>query len=80
MRSIPLLLDANILYGGIMNTEHLPVGDFLLVEVQIEQVLNTPSDSPIGNILEVDLTYPHSIRDLHHDIPHASTKEVVPDE
>ena len=38
--------DANNLYGGIMKTEHLSVGDFLLVEVPVEQVLNTPTDSP----------------------------------
>ena len=74
------MLDANNLYGGIMKTEHLPVGDFLLVEVPLEQVLNTPTDSPIGYILEVDLTYPHNIRDLHRDFPLVPTKEIVPDE
>ena len=41
------MVDANNLYGGIMKTEHLPVDDFLLVEVSLEQVLNTPTDSPI---------------------------------
>ena len=46
------MVDANNLYGGIMKTEHLPVGDFLLVEVPLEQVLNTPTDSPIGYILK----------------------------
>ena len=45
------MVDANNLCGGIMKTEHLPVGDFLLVEVALEQVLNTPTDSPIGYIL-----------------------------
>ena len=74
------MVDANNLYGGIMKTEHLPVGDFLLVEVPLEQVLNTPTDSPIGYIPEVDLTYPHNIRDLHRDFPLAPTKEIVPDE
>ena len=74
------MLDANNLYGGIMKTEHLPVGDFLLVEVPLEQVLNTPTDSPIGYILEVDLTYPYNIRDLHRDFLLAPTKEIVPDE
>ena len=59
------MVHANNLYGGIMKTEHLPVGDFLLLEVQLEQVFNTPTDSPIGYILEVDLTYPHNIRDFH---------------
>ena len=74
------MVDANNLYGGIMKTEHLPVGDFLLVEVPLEQVLNTPTDSPIGYIRKVDLTYPHIIRDLHRDLPLAPTKEIVPDE
>ena len=40
----------------------------------------TPTDSPIGYILEVDLKYPHSIRDLQRDFPLAPTKEIVPDE
>ena len=74
------MVDANNLYGGIKKTEHLPVGDFLLVEVPLEQVLNTPTDSPIGYILEIDLTYPHNIRDLHRDFPLAPTKKIVPDE
>ena len=56
VRSIHLLVDANILYGGIMKTEHLPVGDRLLVKIPLEEFLNTPTDSPIDNILEVDLT------------------------
>ena len=63
-----------------MKREHLPVGDFLLVEVPLEQVLNTPTDFPIGYILELYLTYPHNIRDLHRDFPLAPTKEIVPDE
>ena len=74
------MVDANNLYGGITKTEHLPVGDFLLVKVPLEQVLNTPTDSPISYILEVDLTYPHKIRDLHRDFPFAPKKEIVPDE
>ena len=74
------MVDANNLHGGIMKTEHLPVGVFLLVEVPLEQVLNTPSDSPIGYIPEVDLTYPHNIQDLHRDFPLAPTNEIVPDE
>ena len=59
------MVDDNNLYGGVMKTKHLTVGDFLLVEVPLEQVLNKPTDSPVGYILDVDLTYPHSIRDLH---------------
>ena len=73
-------VDANNLYGGIMETEHLPVGNFLLAEVSLEQVLNTPTDYPIRCILEVDLTYPHKIRDLHRDFILAPTNEIVPDE
>ena len=68
------MVDANKLYGGIMETEHLPVGDFLLVKVPLEQVLNSPTDSPINYILEVDLTYPHKIRDLHRDFSLAPKK------
>ena len=74
------MVDANNLYGGIKKTEHLPVGDFLLVEAPLEQELNTPTDSPIGYILEVYLTYPHNIEDLHREFPLTPTKEIVPDE
>ena len=74
------MLDANKLYGGVMKIQHLPVDDFLPMEVPLEQVFNTPTDSPIGDILEVDLTKPHNIRDLHLDFFFAPTKEIVPDE
>ena len=33
-----------------------------------------------ANTHEVDLTYPHHIRDLHRDFPLAPTMEIVPDE
>ena len=59
------MLDANKLNRGIMKTEHLPVGDLMSGKVSLEQVLNTPADSQVGYILELDLTYPHNILDLH---------------
>ena len=63
-----------------MKTELLPVGDFLLVKVPHEQVLNAPTNSPISFIHEVYLTYSNNIRDLHRDFPLATKKEIVPDE
>ena len=59
------ILDANKMYGGIMKTEHLPVGDLMLGKISLEQVLNTPADFQAGYILELYLTYPHNILDLH---------------
>ena len=73
-------VDANDMYGGNLRTEHLTVGNFKLMEVSLEQVLKTPTVSPIGNILEVDLTYPLNIRDLHRDFFLEPTKEYVSDE
>ena len=35
------MVDANNFYGGIMKTEHLPVVDFLLMEVPLEQIFST---------------------------------------
>ena len=43
----------------------------------IQSVLETPDDSDIGYILEVDLSYPDELPDRHSDFPLAPTKQQV---
>ena len=71
------LVDANNLYGGVMEKLPLPTKDFRKVNVTLEHVLQTPIDSPVGYILEVDLEYPDALHDLQEDFPLAPTKEIV---
>ena len=43
----------------------------------LHRILNTPDDDPVGYIVEVDLSYPDSLHDLHSDLPLAPTKETI---
>ena len=73
-------IDANNLYDGIMERFPLPLKNFVLKkegEIDLHEILNTPDDSPIGFILEVDLHYPEHLHDLHADFPLAPTKEAI---
>ncbi|XP_062569833.1 uncharacterized protein LOC134231854, partial [Saccostrea cucullata] len=63
--------DMNNLYVGAM-LEPLPVGDFgWLTGNEISQlnVMNIQKNSDIGYILEVTLSYPENLHDLHSDLP-----------
>ena len=64
------MIGANNLYGGVMQTEKLPVRNFELIEhtedeVIVNQILNMTEDTLIGFILEVDLEYPEELHDNH---------------
>ena len=77
------IIDANKLYGGVMQMEKLLVRNFELIEhiedeVILNQILNMTEDSLIGFILEVDLEYPEELHDNHQDYRLAPTKENVP--
>ena len=41
-------------------------------------VLNIPDNSPKGYILEVDLSYPKELHDLHSDFPLAPENQGLP--
>jgi hypothetical protein len=60
-------LDANNLYGWAVS-KYLPYGNFKWHDTNID-VMNIPDDSPKGYILEVDLSYPKELHDLHSDLP-----------
>ncbi|MEO1764425.1 MAG: DNA polymerase, partial [Cyanobacteria bacterium J06629_18] len=73
-------IDANNLYGGIMEKFPLPLKNFVLKkegEFDLKEILNTANDSPIGYVLEVDLHYPDHLHDSHADFPLAPTKESI---
>ena len=72
------MIDANNLYGGIMEKFPLPLNSFEFNDqVTIAEILNTSRESEIGYILDVDLLYPDHLHDAHSDYPLAPTKEVV---
>ena len=57
-----LILDANNLYGGVMQNNHLPVKDFALdAHITLNEVLNISSTAQHGYIVEVDIDYPLSL-------------------
>ena len=63
-------LDANKLYGSAMS-QYKPYGGFKWSNTDIN-VLNIRDDSPKGYILEVDLSYPKELHDMHSDLPLAT--------
>ncbi|XP_068737901.1 uncharacterized protein [Montipora capricornis] len=74
-----MYLDANNLYGWAMS-QYLPTGGFRwMTEKQIDNIDlgKYKEDSKKGLILEVDLTYPKELHDLHNDYPLAPEKVKV---
>ena len=70
-----IYLDMNNLYGGAMSRP-LPTHDFYFVHHSIvakdnflTKVLNTPTDSSIGCILEIDAYWPDHLHDKLNDYP-----------
>ena len=43
----------------------------------LRRILNTPDDDSVGYIVEVDLSYPDSLHDLHSDYTLAPIKEPI---
>ena len=74
-------VDANNLYGGVMQLEKLPLAEFAFnTEIPIQEILDTADEANIGYFVEVDLFYPPGLHDEHCDFPLAPTKDVVEDE
>jgi hypothetical protein len=67
-------VDANNLYGWAMS-KYLPYGGFRWSNTNID-VLNMLDNSPKGYILEVDLSYPKELHDLHSDLPLAPENNI----
>ena len=62
-------IDANNLYGHSMS-EPLPYDEIKFDnDVKLEDILNTPDDSDIGYLIEVDLKYPDNIKEKTKNFP-----------
>ena len=76
-----MYFDCNNLYGVAMR-EYLPHSSFkwlkdINVNDMTQKMLNTPDNSDIGYILEVDMEYPEELHDLHSDYPLAPEKRKI---
>ena len=73
-----IYFDATNLYGFSMS-QALPYDNikFETENVCLEEILNTPDDSDIGYFLEVDLEYPHNIRQKTENFPFAPENKTI---
>ena len=70
-----LMLDANNLYGGVMQNDHLLLKDFALdAHITLDEVLKVSSTEQLGYIVEVDIDYPPKFHEAHQDYPLAPSK------
>ena len=70
-----LMLDANNLYGGVMQNDHLPLKDFALdAHITLDEILKVSSTAQHGYIVEVDIDYPAEFLEAHQDYPLAPSK------
>lgn len=77
-KSSLLYIDCNNLYAVALSS-YLPVSDFEFITTDsLTKVLNTPDDSKIGYICEVDLQTPEHLHDYMNDFPLAPSKETIP--
>ena len=77
--SIIVNIEANNLYGGIMQSYSLPLNDFKWADdsVDIPELLLTEEDSEWGYLEEVDIEFPDKLHDYFKDYPPAPSKEIV---
>ena len=76
--SFGLMVDANNLYGGVMQQYTLPQNSFELDEdITLDSILSTSEDSIFGYILEVDLDYPEELHNSHSDFPLAPNRGAI---
>ena len=72
-------IDANNLYGCIMQNYSLPLNDFKWADdsVDIPKLLLTEEDSEWGYLAEVDIEFPDELHDYFKDYPPVPSKESV---
>ena len=75
-----LYIDANNFYGHSMS-QYLPYHEIKFDKnIKLEDILNTPDDSGVGYIVEVDLKYPDNIKQKTKNFPFAPVnKKINPD-
>lgn len=75
-----MYFDANNLYGWAMS-RYLPYGNFKWDDPGIytnDYISNLKDNNNVGCVLEVDLTYPSSLHDIHNDLPFCSENMTNP--
>ena len=74
-------IDANNSYGLSMS-QSLPYDEIKFdSNVKLEDILNTPDDSDIGYVIEVNLNYPDNIKEKTKKFPFAHVnKKIDPDD
>jgi len=71
-----LFLDKVNLYGGTV-LKPLPVGDFQLVHMSLDEILEIPEDSDFGCFVQVGINYPEELHCPHNDLPLGAEKMKV---
>ena len=73
-----IYVDANNLYGFAMS-QALPYDNikFETENICLDEILNTPDDNDIGYFLEVDIEYPHSIRQKTKHFPFCPENKLI---
>ena len=61
-------LDANNLYGWAMS-QPLPIGGVRWVSIDPNEIGDLVARTDKGYLLEVDVSYPDELHDLHNDLP-----------
>ena len=61
-------LDANNLYGWAMS-QPLPTGEFEWVDINPNEISELATRTDKGYLLEVDVSYPKELHDLHNELP-----------
>ena len=64
-----IYLDACNLYGMSLSKPLPQSGIKFVNDVELNVILQTPCDSPIGYFVEVDIVYPESLHDVHDAFP-----------
>ena len=74
-----IYLDANNLYGWAMSQSMPQCNLHFLTRREIENldIMTISDDADVGYILEVDLTYPKRLHDMHNDLPLAPDRRHV---
>ena len=69
-------IDVTSLYAGTMQ-QLMPSGDYKWnTSITLQEVLDTPTDSPLVYFVEVDFLYPNSLHDAHNGLPLAPDKKI----
>ena len=65
-----LMLDANHLYSGVMQNDHLSLKNFAPdAHIKLDEELKISSTAQLGYIVRVDIDYPPEFQEAHQNYP-----------